>query len=99
MKPFPGLSQPLTIGGAVVKFNRVVRIQQPVQMNDHVLDVGLVDGGLAGPAPGLEGGIVIGENADDVEPVRVGKFGPLRLGDLAPENKMQKRLIHEQISR
>ena len=84
----PGLPRGLllAVAGPLVKFRRVVGIQKPVQVNDHILDVGLVDVSMAGAAPGLERRFVIGVDAENVELVRVDEIGSLRVFDLAAEN-------------
>lgn len=44
------------------------RIHQSVQVNDHVLDVGVIDVLLADAAPGFEGLVIVGVDAEEYEP-------------------------------
>ncbi len=65
-----------------------------MDMEDHVLPIGLVDSRLARAAPRLERGRVIGVNADDVEAVGVDEIGAARIGDAPAEDEMKERLAH-----
>ena len=76
----------------------MIRIQHPVQMDDHVLDVGFVDMAPRNASPCLERLFVIGEDADDIECARAHEVDPLRVRNFAAEYQMQKRLFHSDVS-
>ena len=57
-----------------------LRLQQPVQMDDDIFHLGIVDGALGGAAPGIFGRGVAVVNADQVDRARDrrtrGRAGP-----------------------
>lgn len=57
-------------------------------MNDHVFPIGFVDARLAGAAPRLERGRIIGKNTDHVQISDVDEIGLARIGDTAAEDQM-----------
>ena len=100
--PFDGLSlgrtpdRRLRCGLVVHQFDPErfgVRLEQPVQMDDEIAHMGIVDARLRLCLPGGLGGLVVGIDADDVERVEVAEFGAAELLQLAAENQMQKLFL------
>ncbi len=72
-----------------MEFLRVIGIEQPMQVDDDKLGIGFIDMRLAGPAPRLQGRLMIGKEADDFKVVYIDEVGALRVGDFTAEDKMQ----------
>jgi|APTNR8051073442_1049403.scaffolds.fasta_scaffold10589_2 hypothetical protein len=63
--------------------------EQTMQVNDHVLDRGMVDVPLAGTAPRIQGRLIAGENSDDIERLGINEVDALWVFDLAAKNQMK----------
>ena len=72
----------------------LVGIEKTMQMDDEITPVGVVDAALCRRAPSLEGGGVVGKDADDVERRRIGEHGLARVGQLAAEHEMEEMFDH-----
>jgi hypothetical protein len=64
-------------------------LQQTVQMYHHKPHFGIVDGFLGRGAPGVFGGFIVGENADDLQIFGIGEVERLRVFDPAAEDEME----------
>ena len=69
-----------------------VRIEQPVQVNDEIAHLCIVDGLLRLGPPGRIGGGIIRINSDDVELVEVLELGAVECVELAAEHEMEQLL-------
>ena len=67
-----------------------IRIEQPMQMDDEVAHMRVVDGLLRLGLPGGIGGGVVRIDADDVELVEILEFDAAELGQFAAEDEMQQ---------
>ena len=65
------------------------RVEQAVHVDDHVLGVRRVDAALCLAAPSAERGLVVGEDADDIEVLSVDEIGAGRIFDFAAEDQVQ----------
>src|SRR5262245_37854419 len=83
---------------------RGLRIEQPMQVNDKIAHLRIVDGHLRLGLPGRVGAGIVRENADDVELVEILELGAVEPAQLAAEYKMKQLLArgdfgHHQVSR
>src|SRR4029453_14284544 len=78
--------------GALVTARLVLllRIGQPVHVDNKIAHVGVVDGLLSLCLPGRIGRRVVRKDADDVELVEVLEFDVSEILELAAKNKMKK---------
>src|SRR5690606_18774154 len=79
---------------AALSRRRQFRFQQPVQVNDHVLHLGIVHRALRPGAPGLFGLAVARKDADDVDGLEVLELERLRIGHPAAHYEMQELFRH-----
>ena len=76
-------------------------IEQPMQMDDEVAHVRIVDGLLRLRLPGGIGGCVVRVNADDVELVEILELDAVEIGQLAAENEvkqLRERILSDMVS-
>src|SRR5690606_34619634 len=73
--------------------SRLLRVQQAMEMDDHVFHVGVVHRELGLGPPGFLGRLVVGVNADDVEGREILELHPLRVADPPAEHEMKELLI------
>lgn len=66
-----------------------MRLQQAVQVHDHIAHFGIVDSALRGGAPGFFGGFVIGKHANHVDRFQVDEFCALRVFDAAAHHEVK----------
>lgn len=64
-------------------------VEQPVQMNDDVAHLSVIDGALRGGSPSLFGQFIIGIHADKVERAQILELQMLRILDPTTEYQMQ----------
>ena len=83
---------PLTFVHTLVVFDRMLGVQQAVQMDDDVFDVGFIDAGLAGAAPRPFRRITVGKDADDIEPIRIDEIRALGVFDLPAKTRCKSGL-------
>src|SRR3974390_1177459 len=72
---------------------RGIGIEQPVQMDDEIAHVSVVDRLLGLCLPGGVGGCVVGIDANNVESVQVLEFGGAELGEFAAQYEMEKLVV------
>src|SRR5690606_24941147 len=72
--------------GAPVRF----RVEQAVQMHDEIAHAGIIDGRLRARLPGIISRLVVGEDADDIEPGEIGEMDIVDAVQLAAKDEMQK---------
>src|SRR5690242_14226436 len=70
----------------------VLRLQQPVEVDDHIFHLGVVDGPLRRAAPGLFGVGIIVEQTDQVDRIQVDEVETAGILDPPAEN--QVKLAH-----
>jgi hypothetical protein len=69
-------------------------LEQPVQVDDEVADVGVVHRRLRLAAPSVVGGLVVRIDSDDVELGGIDELGPARVLELAAEDEVQELSGH-----
>ena len=84
-------------GYAVRPGSRVIRVEQPVQVDDEVAHMGVVDRRLRLAAPSLHRLGVVREEADDVDLGEVDELGRGGVLELAAENEMSSCLAMPRI--
>src|SRR3974390_1510550 len=72
---------------------RGIGIEQPVQMDDEIAHMSVVDRLLGLCLPGGIGGCVVGIDADNVESVQVLEFGASEIAEFAAEYEMEKLVV------
>src|SRR5437868_9950103 len=70
-----------------------IRIEQPVQVNDEIAHLRVVDGLLRLGAPSGIGGCVIRVDADQLDLVEILEFGRVQLAQLATDHEMEQLLL------
>jgi hypothetical protein len=68
-------------------------VQQPMQMDDEIAHLGIVDGLLRLRLPGGVGAGIARIDADNVEAVEVLEFGGIELVQLAAKHQMEQLLL------
>jgi hypothetical protein len=73
-----------------------LRLEQPVQVDDHIFHLGIVDRALGIGAPGFLGVGIIVEQADDIDVREIDEVEALRVLDAAAEHEV--KLAHAVLS-
>src|SRR4051812_41550074 len=68
-------------------------IEQPMEVNDEIAHVGVVNARLRLRLPGRVSGGVVREHADDFHPVEVLESRAIEIGQLAPEDEVKQLLL------
>jgi hypothetical protein len=62
-------------------------------MRHEIAHMGVVDGRLRARLPRFIGGLIIGKYADDIDRIKIAKFGAVQIDKLAAENEMKKLFV------